>query len=177
MADELYFLTIAEASNLIRSKKLSPVELTSAYLDRIKALNDTLHAYILPLGESALAEAKKAEAEIAAGRWKGPLHGIPIGLKDIYNTAGIATTGHSALFKDHVPVEDAVTVHKLREAGAVIIGKLATHEFATGGPCFDLPWPPARNPWDLSRFTSTGAAIAAGLVLGGTGSDTGGSIR
>ena len=100
---DLHYLTIAEASALIKAGKLSPVELTQAYLDRIAAYDGQLNAYLLPLGESALATARKAEAEIAAGGWKGPLHGIPIGLKDIYNTAGVRTTGHSALFKDHVP--------------------------------------------------------------------------
>src|SRR5260221_16570 len=87
------------------------------------------------------------QQRLAAHRWKGPLHGIPIGLKDIYNTAGTATTGHSALFRDHVPAADATTVRLLRDAGAIVLGKLATWEFATGGVCLDLPWPPARNPW------------------------------
>jgi aspartyl-tRNA(Asn)/glutamyl-tRNA(Gln) amidotransferase subunit A len=117
-----------------------------------------------------------------AGTLKGPLDGIPIGHKDIYNTAGIRTTGHSKLLEDNVPAEDSVVVRKWAEAGSVLMGKLATHEFAIGGPSFDLPWPPARNPWNPDHFTAgsssgTGAAVAAGLVLGGTGSDTGGSIR
>ena len=117
-----------------------------------------------------------------AGNCRGPLHGIPIGLKDIYETKGVPTTGHSKVLIDHVPQQDATSVRRLTEAGAIVLGKLATHEFALGGPSFDLPWPPARNPWDTSRFTGgsssgTGAAVAAGLVLGGTGSDTGGSIR
>ncbi len=134
------------------------------------------------LADEARRDARAAEAEIAAGRYAGPLHGIPIGLKDIYETAGVATTGHSKVMQDHVPKADAFSVAKLRAAGAVVMGKLATHEFAFGGPSFDLPWPPARNPWDTTRFTGgsssgTGAAVAAGLVLGGTGSDTGGSIR
>ncbi|MEJ1161362.1 amidase [Prosthecomicrobium sp. N25] len=179
---DLAFLTIAEASALIQARKLSPVDLTKVFIERVKRLDGKLNAFILLMEESALAEAAKAEAEIAAGGWKGPLHGIPIGLKDIYNTAGVATTGHSALFKDHVPSEDAVTVAKLRAAGAVILGKLATHEFATGGPCFDLPWPPARNPWNLDHIpggssSGSGAAIAAGLCTGSMGTDTGGSIR
>ena len=134
------------------------------------------------LEEQALAAAAQAEAEIASGGWKGPLHGIPIGLKDIYNTAGIRTTAHSALFKDHIPTEDAFTVSLLREAGAVITGKLATWEFAIGGSSFDLPWPPARNPWDVTLDPSgsssgSGVAVAAGLCMGAMGSDTGGSIR
>ncbi len=179
---ELHFLTIAEASAKIRAKTLSPVELTEAYLARIKKLDGALHSHILVLEESALATARQAETEIMAGGWKGPLHGIPIGLKDIYNTAGVTTTGHSALFKDHVPDEDAFTVKCLRDAGAVFTGKLSTWEFAIGGTSFDLPWPPAHNPWDLTRDPSgsssgSGAAVAAGLCMGAMGTDTGGSIR
>jgi aspartyl-tRNA(Asn)/glutamyl-tRNA(Gln) amidotransferase subunit A len=178
----LCFLTIADASRRIREGSLSPVELTEAYLERITALNGQLNAYILVLREQALAEARRAESEIAAGGWKGPLHGIPLGVKDIYNTAGIATTGHSALFRDHVPQEDATTVRLLREAGAVILGKTATWEFAIGGVSFDLPWPPARNPWDTTldpagSSSGSGAAMAAGLCAGAMGTDTGGSIR
>jgi aspartyl-tRNA(Asn)/glutamyl-tRNA(Gln) amidotransferase subunit A len=179
---DLYFLTIAEASALIRDRKLSPVELTTAIVDRVKKLDGSLNSYLRLLEHEVLAEARTAEAEIAAGGWKGPLHGIPIGLKDIYNTAGIATTGHSALFKDHVPSEDATTVTLLKQAGALITGKLSTWEFAIGGTSFDLPWPPARNPWDTSLDPSgsssgSGVAVAAGLCLGAMGSDTGGSIR
>jgi aspartyl-tRNA(Asn)/glutamyl-tRNA(Gln) amidotransferase subunit A len=175
-------LTIAAAAQLIEKRELSPVELLESRLDRIAQLDGRLHSFIRVLADEARRDARAAEAEIAAGRYRGPLHGIPIGLKDIYETAGIATTGHSKVMQDHVPQEDAVAVKKLRAAGAIVVGKLATHEFALGGPSFDLPWPPARNPWDLSRFTGgsssgTGAAVAAGLVLGGTGSDTGGSIR
>jgi aspartyl-tRNA(Asn)/glutamyl-tRNA(Gln) amidotransferase subunit A len=179
---DLHFLTIAQASALIRDKKLSPVELTAACLDRVKLLDASLNSHILVLEEQALADARQAETEIAAGRWKGPLHGIPIGLKDIYNTAGIRTTGHSALFKDHIPNEDAFTVALLKQAGAVITGKLATWEFAIGGTSFDLPWPPARNPWDTTLDPSgsssgSAVAVAAGLCMGAMGSDTGGSIR
>jgi aspartyl-tRNA(Asn)/glutamyl-tRNA(Gln) amidotransferase subunit A len=179
---ELCFLTIAEASRRIEARTLSPVTLTEAYLDRIDTLDGQLNAYILVLREQALAEAQRAEAEIAAGDYKGSLHGIPLGIKDIYNTAGIATTGHSALFRDHVPAEDATTVALLRRAGAVILGKTATWEFAIGGVSFDLPWPPARNPWDTTldpagSSSGSGAAVAAGLCMGAMGTDTGGSIR
>jgi aspartyl-tRNA(Asn)/glutamyl-tRNA(Gln) amidotransferase subunit A len=176
------FLTIAEASALISKRELSPVELVESRLQRIERLDGELHSFIRVLREPALATARSAEAEIMAGNWRGPLHGIPIGLKDIYETKGVATTGHSKVMIDHVPQQDATSVRRLTEAGAIMLGKLATHEFAFGGPSFDLPWPPARNPWDTTRFTGgsssgTGAAVAAGLVLGGTGSDTGGSIR
>jgi aspartyl-tRNA(Asn)/glutamyl-tRNA(Gln) amidotransferase subunit A len=176
------FLTIAEAARLIQQRELSPIGLVDSRLQRIEKLDGRLHSFIRVLADSARAEARAAESEIAAGRYKGPLHGIPIGLKDIYETAGVPTTGHSKVMQDHVPKADAFSVRKLREAGAVVMGKLATHEFALGGPSFDLPWPPARNPWDTARFTGgsssgTGASVAAGLVLGGTGSDTGGSIR
>src|SRR2546421_5467367 len=176
------YLTIAEAARLIEKRELSPVELVDSRLDRIAKLDGRLNSFIRVLGDAARADARTAEAEIAAGKYRGPLHGIPIGLKDIYETAGVATTGHSKVMQDHVPKEDAFSVKRLRAAGAIIMGKLATHEFALGGPSFDLPWPPARNPWDTGRFTGgsssgTGAAVAAGLVLGGTGSDTGGSIR
>jgi aspartyl-tRNA(Asn)/glutamyl-tRNA(Gln) amidotransferase subunit A len=176
------FLTIAEASALISRRELSPVELVQSRLTRIEQHDGKLNSFIRVLGEQALAAARSAEVEIMAGHYRGPLHGIPIGLKDIYETKGVPTTGHSKVMIDHVPQQDATSVRLLTEAGAVVLGKLATHEFAFGGPSFDLPWPPARNPWDPSRFTGgsssgTGAAVAAGLVLGGTGSDTGGSIR
>jgi aspartyl-tRNA(Asn)/glutamyl-tRNA(Gln) amidotransferase subunit A len=176
------FLTIAEASALIAAKKLSPVELTRICLDRIKRLDSTLHSFLLLTEERAMADASAADARMMAGALKGPLDGIPIGHKDIYNTAGIRTTAHSKLLETNVPDTDSTVVRAWDAAGTVMMGKLATHEFAMGGPSFDLPWPPARNPWNPAHFTAgsssgTGAAVAAGLVLGGTGSDTGGSIR
>src|SRR5881392_1566915 len=176
------YLTIAEAAKLIQQRELSPVELVDSRLARIEKFDGRLHSFIRVLADSARAEARAAETEIAAGNYRGPLHGIPLGLKDIYETAGVPTTGHSKVMQDHVPKADAFSVAKLREAGAITLGKLATHEFAFGGPSFDLPWPPARNPWNTDCFTGgsssgTGASVAAGLVLGGTGSDTGGSIR
>jgi aspartyl-tRNA(Asn)/glutamyl-tRNA(Gln) amidotransferase subunit A len=174
--------TIAEASALLAAKKLSPVELTQICLDRVAKLDPVIHAFILQTPERALTEARAAEARIMAGRARGPLDGIPIAHKDIYCTAGLPTTAHSKVLKDHVPTENAHTVNLLDAAGTVMLGKLSTHEFAMGGPSFDLPWPPARNPWNPAHFTSgsssgTGAGVAAGLFLGGTGSDTGGSIR
>ncbi len=176
------YLTVAEAARLIETRELSPVELADSRLRRIERLDGRLHSFIRVMADQARAGARAAESEIMAGRYRGPLHGIPIGLKDIYETAGVATTGHSKVMQDHIPHADAFSVTKLYEAGAIVLGKLATHEFAFGGPSFDLPWPPARNPWDTTRFTGgsssgTGAAVAAGLVLAGTGSDTGGSIR
>lgn len=175
-------ITIAEASRLIAERKLSPVELTQACLDRVTQLDDTLHAFILQTPDRALADARAAEARVMTGKALGPLDGIPIGHKDIYNTAGIRTTGHSKVLEHNVPTRDGTVVRKWAKAGTVLMGKLSTHEFAMGGPSFDVPWPPARNPWNPDHFTSgsssgTGAAVAAGMVLGGTGSDTGGSIR
>ena len=176
------FLTIREAADLIAAKKLSPVELTRTCLDRIAKLDGTLHSFLLVTEDRAMADAKAAEGRMMAGSLKGSLDGIPIAHKDIYCTAAIRTTAHSRLLQDFVPTEDSVVVKKWAEAGTVMLGKLATHEFALGGPSFDLPWPPARNPWNPEHFTAgsssgTGAAVAAGLALGGTGSDTGGSIR
>ena len=176
------YFTIAEASALIHGKKLSPIELTRICLERTAQLDRTIHAFIRHTPERALAEAQAAEARVMAGRSRGPLDGIPIAHKDIYCTKNLPTTAHSKILQDHVPDEDAVVVTRWQEAGLVMHGKLSTHEFAMGGPSFDLPWPPARNPWDPARFTSgsssgTGAGVAAGLFLGGTGSDTGGSIR
>src|SRR5437588_11156735 len=147
------YLTIAEASRLIETKELSPVELVDSRLARIERLDDKLHSFIRVLADSARAEARAAEAEIAGGKYRGPLHGIPIGLKDIYQTAGVPTTGHSKVMQDHVPKADAFSVARLKAAGAIVMGKLATHEFALGGPSFDLPVPPAHSPWDRSRCT------------------------
>jgi len=182
MTDELAFLTIAEAARLIERKQLSPVELTTALIRRTETLDRQLDAYLLLTADRAVGQARQAEREIIAGQYRGPMHGIPFGLKDIYATAGIRTTGHSRVCFDTVPSADATPVRKLYEVGAVLTGKLATHEFAHGGPSFDLPWPPARNPWDREHFTGgsssgSGAAVAAGLIPAALGSDTGGSIR
>src|SRR5919206_2644989 len=165
------FLTIAEAAKLIQQRELSPVELVESRLARIEKLDGKLHSFIRVLPDSARAEARAAETEIAAGKYRGPLHGIPLGLKDIYETAGVPTTGHSKVMQDHVPKADAFSVKRLRDAGAIVMGKLATHEFAFGGPSFDLPWPPARNPWDTTRFTGgpPPRPRAAGAPGGGVG--------
>ncbi len=175
------FLTIAEAHRLIAAKKLSPVELTRALLGRIAASDPELNAFITVTERQALTAARAAGRALAADQ-AGALVGIPLAYKDIYETAGVRTTAHSRLFAQNVPSQDAEPVRRLAAAGAVMLGKLATHEFAIGGPAFDLPWPPARNPWDRRRFTGgsssgSGAAVAAGLALGALGSDTGGSIR
>ena len=174
--------TIAEAARLIAARRLSPVELTRACLDRVHALDDRLHAFVHLTEERALAEARAAEAAIMAGGANGPLHGIPIGLKDIVDTEGVPTTCQSKILQGNIPAADASCAEKLATAGTVLIGKTTTHEFADGGPSFDLPRPPARNPWDTAHFTAgsssgTGAGVAAGLILGGIGTDTGGSIR
>ena len=174
--------TIAAAAKLIATKQLSPVELTRACLDRIHSLDSELHSFLLLTEERALADARAAETAIMANGPSSPLHGIPIGLKDIVDTKGIRTTCHSKILRDNIPDTDATCAVKLATAGTVLMGKTATHEFADGGPSFDLPWPPARNPWNTEHFTAgsssgTGAGVAAGFILGGIGTDTGGSIR
>lgn len=180
--DDLNFLTIAEAAKQIAARELSPVELTQACLQRINALEPQVNAFITLTADRALDQARVAEREIAAGHLRGPLHGIPFGLKDLYATAGILTTGHSRVCANHVPTEDAATVTKLYAAGALLLGKLSTCEFAHGAPAFDAPWPPARNPWNAAHFTGgsssgSGAAVAAGFLPVAMGSDTGGSVR
>jgi aspartyl-tRNA(Asn)/glutamyl-tRNA(Gln) amidotransferase subunit A len=182
MSEALCFLTVAEASRLVKARKLSPVELTEAYLARIESLGPQLDAFITVTADHARRQARRAERELARGHWRGPMHGIPVALKDIFDTRGILTSGHSRVGQDRVPKADAEVTRRLDEAGAVLLGKTATHEFAHGGPSFDLPWPPARNPWNLEHFTGgsssgSGAAVAAGLTPAAMGSDTGGSIR
>lgn len=182
MAGALHEITVAEAGRRFRAGSLSPVELTQAYLARIDALDHVLDSFITLTPERALTEAREAEALFAKGVDKGPMQGIPYGLKDIYDTAGLLTTAHSRLLAEHIPSEDSTVQAKLRAGGGVLLGKQATWEFAIGGPSFDLPWPPARNPWDrtkspLGSSSGAGAAIAAGFCAAATGSDTGGSIR
>jgi aspartyl-tRNA(Asn)/glutamyl-tRNA(Gln) amidotransferase subunit A len=182
MNDELHFKTIADLAPLIRARQLSPVELTEVFLECIEAFDPQLNTFITVTADLARKQAKFAESEIMAGRYRGLLHGIPLGLKDVYNTKSILTSGHSKICINNIPREDATATRKLYEAGGVLLGKLATHEFAHGGPSFDLPWPPARNPWNLEHVTGgsssgPGGAVAAGLVPGALGTDTGGSIR
>ncbi|MEE3142536.1 MAG: amidase [Chloroflexota bacterium] len=178
----LYHLTIREASALLKSGQLSPVELTQSFLDRIEATDDRLHSFIIVLKEQALDDARLAEAEIRRGDYKGPLHGIPFALKDLYDTAGITTTSGSKVDIDRVPTEDATTTARLKAAGGILLGKLTMHEFALGGPDFTTPFPPARNPWNLAHITGgsssgSGAAVASGQAMAALGSCTGGSIR
>jgi aspartyl-tRNA(Asn)/glutamyl-tRNA(Gln) amidotransferase subunit A len=179
---DLAYLSVAEGAQLLRAKKLSPVEWTKALLDRIAAIDEHYNAFLVVTADKALAQAKAAEAEIARGQWRGPMHGVPYASKDIFDIAGMATTCHSKIRKDHRAASDAFVVKKLRDAGAVLLGKVALHEFATGGPAFDLPWPPARNPWNRDLHpggssSGSGAALAAGMAPAALGTDTGGSVR
>jgi aspartyl-tRNA(Asn)/glutamyl-tRNA(Gln) amidotransferase subunit A len=179
---DLAYLSVAEGAALLRDRKLSPVEWTQALLTRIAAVDAHYNAFLAVTADAALAQAKTAEAEIAKGQWRGPMHGVPYAAKDIFDIAGMATTCHSKLRKDHRAAADSFVVGKLRAAGAVLLGKASLHEFATGGPAFDLPWPPARNPWDRNRHpggssSGSGAALAAGLAPAALGTDTGGSVR
>jgi aspartyl-tRNA(Asn)/glutamyl-tRNA(Gln) amidotransferase subunit A len=181
-ASELHFLTVAEASRLIAARSLSPVELTEAYLNRIASLDDQLDSFVTLTADRARAEARAAEADIAAGGPRSRLHGIPYCLKDIYDTAGIRTSAQSKLLADNVPTRDAACQEKLAAAGGVLLGKNATWEFAHGGPSWDVLFPPARNPWNreyspAGSSSGSGAAVAAGFAPATFGSDTGGSIR
>ena len=174
--------TIQEASQQIRVGEISPVALTESCLSRIERLNPTLDAFITVTAESALEEARQAEAEIRAGKYRGPLHGIPLALKDLVDTAGVRTTAASHLFEKRVPAEDAFIVKRLKATGAVLLGKLNLHEFAYGGSGIIGAFGITRNPWDSERITGgsssgSAAAVAAGLCLGAIGTDTAGSIR
>src|SRR4029079_1222783 len=174
--------TIAEASDLLRRKQISPVELTAACLDRIEQLNPAINAFITVSHERDIAQAREAEAEINAGNWRGPLHGIPIGLKDLIDTAGVKTTCGSALFADRIPTEDAHIVKLLKSAGAVLIGKQNLQEFAYGGTSTSSYFGPVHNPWDLERIAGgssggSGAAFTTGFSFGALGTDTGVSVR
>lgn len=178
----LHELSIAEAGRQLRAGSLTSMALTEHAISRITALDPLFNAFLLLTRDRALADAERADRELKAGIDKGPMHGIPHALKDIYETEGIRTTCHSKVLIDHVPKADCVVAQKFKDGGAVLLGKLATHEFAFGGPCFDLPFPPARNPWNREHFTGgsssgSGAAVAAGFVRTAMGSDTGGSIR
>ena len=178
---DLHLLTIAQLADLIESGRLSPVDLTRAYLERIDRLNPTLGAYITVLAETALAAASDAEAEVTAGAYRGPLHGIPVAVKDIIYTRGVVTSGGSRVLADFIPDFDSTIIHRLRDSGAILLGKLNLSEFAIGGT-IDHPYGTPRNPWNTGRSaggSSSGSAVAVagGLCAGALGSDTGGSIR
>jgi len=179
---DLHWMTAGEAAQAIAARKLSPVELMNALLQRIGRLDPRLNVFIRLDAVAAMETARAAEAEAASGRLRGPLHGVPVGIKDIIDVASLPTTCHSKILIDNVAGADAMCVSRLRGAGAIVLGKLSTHEFAIGGPSFDLPWPPARNPWNTehhpgSSSSGSGAGVAAGLFPLALGSDTGGSVR
>ena len=178
---ELPFMTASQLSRLIETKEVSPVEATEAYLDRIEAVDPKLNSYITVTGEQALEAARQAEHEIATSQHRGPLHGVPMAVKDQFNTAGIRTTGGSSILKDNIPDEDATVITNLKKAGAVMLGKLNMSEFAMA-EIYNHPYGTPRNPWDLERNPGTsssgsGAATAASLCATSLGEDTGGSIR
>jgi aspartyl-tRNA(Asn)/glutamyl-tRNA(Gln) amidotransferase subunit A len=182
MSQELWALDITHLARLLRDRQVSPVEVTAAYLDRIERLDGTLHSYIRVMPEAARAAAKEAEAEIMAGRWRGPLHGVPLGIKDLFDVAGVPCTMGSRILQDNVPELDATCVARLKAAGAVILGKHNLHEFAFGITSENPHYGAVRNPWHLERVPGgssggTAAAVAAGLCAAGLGSDTGASIR
>lgn len=176
------WLSIAEVSQLLRGREISPVELTQLCLQSIARLNPNLNAFITVTAESALAEARQAEAEIQNGRWRGPLHGVPLALKDLFDTAGVRTTAASAVFNNRVPNQDSEVVRRLKSAGAILLGKLNMHEFAYGGSGVISFFGAARNPWSYEHIaggssSGSAAAVAAGMCYGALGTDTGGSIR
>ena len=179
---ELSYASIAETGAAYRRREFSPVELTRSLLERVERLNPTLHTFVTVTPERALAEAREAEARLLRRDDDSPLLGIPVAHKDIYDTAGVRTAAGSALFSDRVPERDATAVARWQAAGTVLLGKLITHEFAIGIQWPNEHFPPARNPWNIEYVpagssSGSGAALAAGLCLGATGSDTGGSIR
>ncbi len=181
-ASELCTLTLTEAAALVADKSVSPVDLTQACLERIERFNPALNAFITVARESALQQAKVAEGEIHNGRYRGPLHGIPIALKDLIDTAGIRTTAASALFQERVPTEDAAVARHLKLEGAVLLGKTNLHEFAYGGSGVVSYYGAARNPWAREHITGgsssgSASAVAAGMCFAALGTDTAGSIR
>ena len=176
------FMSLFELAERIRRRDISPVEVVEAHLRQIETLNPKLFAFITVTAESARREARAAETEIMAGRYRGPMHGIPYGAKDIFNTAGVRTTNGSSFFRDHVPAEDAESVARLRRAGAILLGKCHTHEFAAAPTTINPHYGTTRNPWNLERIVGgssggSAAAVAAGLCPAALGSDTGASIR
>lgn len=182
MSTPLTALTITEAADLLQRRDFSPVELAEAHLRRIEALQPSLNAYITITAERALNDARRAEAEIMRGNYRGALHGVPLALKDLYDTAGVRTTAGSRFLIENVPAQDAFAVERLNAAGMVLLGKLNMHEWALGVINDNAHYGAARNPWDTTRSPGgssggSGAALAAGLCMGSLGSDTRGSIR
>ena len=182
MQTSLTRLTLAEAAEQVKHRRISPVELTKACLSLIERYNPVLNAFITVNSASALSEAAEAEREIQSGHWRGPLHGIPVGLKDIIDQKDVSTTAGSAVLKDTIAVADAEVTRRLRQAGAVLIGKLNLHEFAYGGSGIISHFGPVRNPWDTARITGgsssgSAAAVAVGMCFAALGTDTAGSIR
>ncbi|HSD68967.1 MAG TPA: amidase [Woeseiaceae bacterium] len=179
---DLTDLTLSEASLQIRARKISPAELARAYLARIAELDPRINSYVTVTGDLALEQARQLDAELDAGHWRGPLHGIPIALKDNMDTAGVRTTAASALFADRVPAADAEVYRRLKEAGAVLLGKLNMHEFAYGGTSSISHFGPVHNPWNLEHIPGgssggSAAAVAARLCCAALGTDTLASIR
>ncbi len=180
--DELCYGTISEVAHLVETGEISPTELTQAHLDRIEATDSQLNSFITLLADRALEQAAAAEEDISGGNYRGPLHGVPIGLKDLYYTKDIVTTVGSKILRNFVPDYDAAVVERFSDAGAVLVGKLQMHEFALGATSVNPHDGPARNPWDVSRITGgssggSGSAVASGQCMAALGSDTGGSIR
>jgi len=179
---DLHYLTLHEMAEQIRTKQVSPVDATRATLDRIERLNPRLNAYITVTADQAMADARAAEQEIASGKYRGPLHGVPFGVKDLCDTKGTLTTAGSKIMAANVPAQDAPVVQKLREAGAVVTGKLNMHEWALGTTGLNPHFGDCKNPWNVEHITGgsssgSGSAVAAGMCYAALGSDTGGSIR
>ncbi len=175
------YTTLAETADLIRTREVSPVEVVETHLERIAEIDPKINAFITVTADLAREQAKEAEAEIASGTYRGPLHGIPFSLKDMYFTEGILSSAHSFVLENFIPEVTATPVTKMYEAGAVLLGKCATMEFATGAVT-EGPWPPAKNPWNTDwtpagSSSGSGASLAAGMGLASLGGDTGGSIR
>ncbi len=179
---EICYMSAGQLSGLIQRKEISPVEVIDAHLARIDATEPVLNSFITLLPEQARAAARRAEADIQGGKYRGPLHGIPVGLKDLFNTAGVRTTSGSKIFDNFIPAEDCTVAAKFRQAGAILLGKLNMHQFAYGPTGENPDYGHMHNPWDPELVTGgssggSGSATIAGQCTITTGSDTGGSVR
>src|SRR3972149_6014739 len=179
---QLTLLTLSHASQLLSHEEISPVELVNSHLERIEQIDPKLNSFITVTAEAALQRANQAKHEMESEGWLPPLTGVPLALKDLYETKGVRTTAGSTFFADYYPTEDGVAVQKLAQAGGVLLGKLNMHEIALGITNVNPHYGACRNPWDLSRISGgssgrSAAALAAGLCMGSLGTDTGGSIR